>query len=513
MHEILGGRRGTAILLATIFVLSLAQGVALSGFHTIVGYDASNYIEIAQNLVSGRGYTTSYISFPYLKNPIPHQDLYRPPLLVYFIAALFVIAGAGFEVAKLAPVIFGALLPIVTYLLGRELFGHRVGLISAVAVFLSGEVMFFSIQVLTETQFTFLFIASAYLLLRWYRTGSIRHVLAFGVMLGISFLSRPQALLMAPLLLPPVFFRKDSLRLAFSKKMLVQAVAAIVLFLIIAAPWMMRSFSLTGNPLHSDTDVLIRYAGSLNSESEMLSIDMNIPTLQQNILSNPAQFFLSWARRATHLFYETGPLLTPLIFAFSMFGILLSFRRYRLHAPLYCLMAVYLAFFALSFVISRYMFPLLPIFVVYSISGMHEFSGFFRSHQKAVFSVIIVASLGLSWLTGVNKIMEMHGAERVEWKAAGEWIMATGNTQPIMSLDPSIAYYAKSPWVVIPYNNLSETLEFARSYNVSYLIFDTMWDKDRPQLSELGGKDRTIEGLERANIIAEKRTVMIYKLD
>jgi 4-amino-4-deoxy-L-arabinose transferase-like glycosyltransferase len=502
-------RIGDKTILLVLFLLSLLQGVSLSGFNTVIGYDASHYFEIAENAASGRGYITNFISFPSFGGALPHEDLYRPPLFVYSLALVFMFAGASFAAAQLIPILFAALLIPVTYLLGRELFGRSVGLISALAVLLSSEVLFLSIQVITETQFTFLFTASLYFLVKWYRTRDCRQALAFGILLGLSFLSRPQALLAAPLLVPPVFYAGG--RLGLNRKMLSQALLALALFLVVAGPWMARTYYLTGSPLYSETGILLKYAGSLQSENEMFAINLDMPTLQENMASHPVQFMLSWARNVMHLSYETMPLLTPVVFLFSVFGLLLSFKDYRRHAAAYYIILAYLAFFGLVFVIGRYMFPLVPLFIIYSIFGMQQFAGTFKKHGKGIFILVLIAALGLSWSTGINKTIELHGAERLEWKEAGEWIRSTGNTQPIMSDDPSIAHYAESAWVVLPYNALNDTLEFAKSYNVSYIVFDTGWVSERPQLSILAG-GQSIQGLEMVHAIEGSRTVFTYKI-
>lgn len=100
---------------------------------------------------------------------------------------------------RLPSLLAGALLPVVAYLLGKDLFGQAQGAVACVSLALAPTMLDYSQEVRPYMQVTFCTLAAVFCLLRAERTGSIRYWMAFaGAAIGIMLLSYTSILLVMP---------------------------------------------------------------------------------------------------------------------------------------------------------------------------------------------------------------------------------------------------------------------------------------------------------------------------
>ena len=90
----------------------------------VVRWDEAGHLLAASNLVSGRGYSELAGSL----------DVHLPPFLPIVSAGLLELGPAPAWATATVHIITGALLCIPIFLLGRALYGHRVGFIAAALV-------------------------------------------------------------------------------------------------------------------------------------------------------------------------------------------------------------------------------------------------------------------------------------------------------------------------------------------------------------------------------------------
>ena len=190
--------------------------------------DSADYITTAENILAGKG--------PMLNE---HTVANRGPGYSYFLAGVFALGG-GFAAASAVQALLGGLTCAAVFLIGRRLFGGRVGLAAAAITALDPVLTYFSGLVLGETLFAFL-LAAGMLCMLYTERGNVAWAAAGGALMGLASLVRPSLVLMLPLLcvvwLLLRWRKPHSLRTA----VIVCAVAFAVML-----PWAARNHRLTG---------------------------------------------------------------------------------------------------------------------------------------------------------------------------------------------------------------------------------------------------------------------------
>lgn len=170
----------------------------------------------------------------------------RTPLYPLFVAA--VVAGVGEDPHALAFVqhLLGVATVVLTYLLGRELFGRAAGFVAGLLVALAGPLILFEQYILAEALFVPLLLGFALCLARGAgRTATgprVRWLLAAGLLLGAAGLVRPvgqAAAVVVPLVL---LLAWRSWRHAALGTLLVAVGLALALL-----PWMARNYLQDGS--------------------------------------------------------------------------------------------------------------------------------------------------------------------------------------------------------------------------------------------------------------------------
>ncbi|MGC8959610.1 MAG: tetratricopeptide repeat protein [Chloroflexia bacterium] len=184
------------LLLALILLLALALRLWLwSRPDHPLANDETEYLPVAQDLVSGRGFVF-YDSYRWL----------RAPLYPLFLALFLWLGGGNARVATMAQVVLSTATVYGFYLLARRLFpgeqGGRAGLLSALLAALLLPFATFPSLFMAETLFTFLFVAWMISHLQVPEARPERRGLwtaVSGMLLGLCALTRAVALAFFPL--------------------------------------------------------------------------------------------------------------------------------------------------------------------------------------------------------------------------------------------------------------------------------------------------------------------------
>jgi 4-amino-4-deoxy-L-arabinose transferase-like glycosyltransferase len=213
-----------AIWMIALFALALNLSWALA--HAPRTHD--EYIEIAQHLLAGRGYSL-------LIAGAPEPTSFRAPLYPLFLALLLRLSQNSLYAVTIAQSFIGAATCFPVYGLGRRLFGERIGLLAALLTALDFPLVVMSGWVLTERLYVFLIALAAYLAMgdafrtRW-------RALAAGLVFGLAILTRSEAALYLTLLLASTVILSPQRALSFRNG----ALAALVT-LVCLAPWLWRN--------------------------------------------------------------------------------------------------------------------------------------------------------------------------------------------------------------------------------------------------------------------------------
>ena len=164
-------------LLLVPLTLALLLRLPLLIWPEVIYNDSTIYVLAAKGILEGK-WTETVV----------------PPFYPMLIAAAHFVTG-DFELAGiLISVIFGTLLVIPVFYLGRELYDARVGMIAALLATVQPYLFKYSGSVLTESIYYFLVAAIILTALRSFNTGKPFYALLFGALTAVGYLVRPEAI-------------------------------------------------------------------------------------------------------------------------------------------------------------------------------------------------------------------------------------------------------------------------------------------------------------------------------
>lgn len=137
---------------------------------------------------------------------IGEEAFFRAPLYPYFLAIIYKIFGHNYYLPRLIQFIMGSMSCIFIYLIGREMFNRRVGLIASLVASFYGIFIYFEGELLLTFLVTFLLLASFLMLLHAYKNPTRKKWFVSGLLLGLSATARPNTLILIPFVLLWLWF-------------------------------------------------------------------------------------------------------------------------------------------------------------------------------------------------------------------------------------------------------------------------------------------------------------------
>jgi len=161
---------------------------------------------------------------------------FRPPLLP-LILAIFYFLKINSLIFLIIPLI-GTLSVFFTYLLGKKLFGERVGLYSAIFLALSPLHVIHSSKILTGVLSTFLGLLTFFIFWKGYEEKNNKFKVLFGLFFALAVLTRYNMIWFLPIFLLYFIVRNKSFKFLFDKYLWYSILA----FFIVLTPWMIYGF-------------------------------------------------------------------------------------------------------------------------------------------------------------------------------------------------------------------------------------------------------------------------------
>lgn len=243
-------RLALAAILVLAALLRLAV-IAADGSYSPQN-DAFEYDYYAHSIAAGGGYPES----GYLRQGGP--TAIRGPGYPYLLGGVYAASGDSRTAGRLVGAALGVLAVFLIYLIGRRIWGRRVGLIAGALAAVFPPLVLLSRELWSETLFIPLELGAVLCVLEFRRSGGeLRWAAAAGTLCGFALLTRNTA---APLLIciplgmivAPFRFTLGKLR----APLLVLAVAALVV-----APWTIRNLAEFGRLVPVTTSTGITAAG------------------------------------------------------------------------------------------------------------------------------------------------------------------------------------------------------------------------------------------------------------
>ncbi|HUQ84646.1 MAG TPA: glycosyltransferase family 39 protein [Gemmatimonadaceae bacterium] len=199
-------------------------------------YDGVEFERIAANLINHGEFSVR----------AGHPTSFRAPGLPFALAFVYGVAGVGdFFAAHIFFCLIGALTCVAGYVVARECGGDLVGLITAGAIAVYPNLLYYCIHFASEPLFTLLLTLSVWAFLRSLRRDDWRMYATSGVLLGLASLTRPAAFYFLP------FFGLAALVVVASRwrPRLIGIVAFGLGAIAPVIPWAARNYAVHGKPL------------------------------------------------------------------------------------------------------------------------------------------------------------------------------------------------------------------------------------------------------------------------
>jgi len=239
-----GTRRDVAIVLSIAMLLRVIAAVVLQwqldhrwDREFLIEGDANGYWELAQKLARGEDYI------------VHGRSVLRMPGLPALLAISIKLFGESLFAARIMLAAIGSAACGLVYLLGRDLYNHRTGLIASAAAGILPAFVGFSVTILTETTFACTMLLSLWagvcLLNTFKESACFRAILwrslGTGIAIGLAVYFRPSWILAAPILatMLVIYFR--------SKHAVLSGVIVTASMVLVLLPWGLRNLEVSGH--------------------------------------------------------------------------------------------------------------------------------------------------------------------------------------------------------------------------------------------------------------------------
>lgn len=367
--------------------------------------DAAGYDRLAISLLTTKSYSNA--------NGLPTS--YRAPLYPLFLASIYSIFGHSYFWVRFIQAILSALLCIIIYLIGEQLFDRKIGFMSSLICVIYLPFVLFSYYggpgfLLTENLFIFLFATSILFLAKLLRKPSTLNALFSGMFLGLSTLSRPITQLF-PLIL--VVWLAFFLRLKAKMKLKLLFIICFS-FLIVISPWTIRNYLvhnrfvflttqsgklfLAGNNPLAKGGWGVGYLKSLKYNQE-ISKEKDEVTLSriylkmgiEHLLANPQRIPRLLIKKILVFWHFRGDgklnIFYLLLLPTTLLGIFLTLKKYSFGSlSLLLIIFIYFSFISMIFFGDpRFRYPIEPYMIIFSAIGLSTlFSAFNRNFKNAI---------------------------------------------------------------------------------------------------------------------------------
>ena len=508
-----------------LIIASLVLRTALVSVDRIVRWDEPDYLILGRNLFTGRGYTVS-----------GHPELHYAPLFPLVTGVLYPLTHDMKLNSDICFVLFGALTLLPFYWLSRRLFGVRVAIMSTVFLCffpaLNSAVLFWGTML--EPLYLFLLFAAFYAVwLAWEKQSVLACVVA-GALFGLSYLTKPEAIVYVGLVLVLLVLANLWRRSLFRWRTILGILGMALAFVLVISPYLAFLYRHTGRIMVSgklgvtyvagqgavdhDPGLYDRALSQLDEAGEEIiwfSSDRFKYNIMDYIQADPRGFLRRiWQNVNTLeevLFArQVFPFHLLVLVGLGLFGSV--WDRDRTVKELFLVAAAVPVFIFLPFHIElRYFAPMLPILLLWVAKGIAALADWWQASLASAPTAsrtpaalgrglsILISLLLVLYFVAVQPRVVRDGLAGLNTsrREAGNWLKANAPAEVlIMSRDTEVPYYAERRWAATPNEDYATFIAYIRKRGAAYLIVD---EREvtviRPQLSLLLNEDDPPSGL------------------
>ncbi len=127
------------------------------------------------------------------------EPFFRAPFYNYFLGAIYSLTSDSIAAARFIQLLIGSLTAPLVYLLGREVFDRKVGLLASIVVLLTSDIVYFEGELVLEATAMWLILISLLLLVRYTKEPKLSTLAWLGLTTGLAIIDRPNAVVILPL--------------------------------------------------------------------------------------------------------------------------------------------------------------------------------------------------------------------------------------------------------------------------------------------------------------------------
>lgn len=362
------------VLKRTIFIfaiLALVLIVFVAKFESITDPNVADYAQIARHLARGEGFTTSVIS-PLSLSIVPrldhHPELTRPPLYILILSLAMRIGGAGDKVVALTSALFFLGSLVLTYIVARRHFDDQVGIFAVLVCVLAVPLLGQAISGLDTTLLTFL-VTLLFGILFWReksdKPDDIRWPIAAGVVLGLCYLTRYEAIALLPAVAFCYWF-------SYRRKPWRRIGMILGCFILVILPWVIRSSLIVGKPfiaIHSYELVMLSDFHPMQTLYRTFSDVPSSPWI--DALRHPLDMMKKANQGLGVLYASVSQLANPFVMPFFIVGLILGAIRRRfplLQWTLLLAITLQVIVLCLYMPLPRLLLPFTPIVAILAVA-------------------------------------------------------------------------------------------------------------------------------------------------
>lgn len=441
-----------------------------------------------------------------------------PPLYPALIAFTNLLIPDAEQAGILISIIFGSLLVLPVFHLGREIFDEPVGVLSAVIVVVHPFLNSFSGSVMTESTYYFLVAMIVWTGWRAFRRGRAGEAALFGFMASLAYLTRPEGIgfLIVFSLWTLIVVPSDGKR-TWTKRVGIVLIA-VGCFLVLSGPYLMTIRKETGR-----WGITKKFAISMEPAAGgegAQAIDAFTKTKEISLLSlvkNPLIVLKRIVVGFLESLYVFQQAYNPILFFLALAALFFLWKiPVSVKGNLY--LFSYVLFFlglVLPFlwVARRYASQMIPVAIPWAAFGfLHSTrwvserleEGALKEKLPALLLIVLLIGLYIQgWPTQDRNF-------RMIQKETGLWMRDhLPKRQKMMSKMGQESFYAEQTWVRMPEKGYEEILKEARAKGVRYLVVDENIERDSPGFLE---RSKTGELKPLFELKKKKRYMIVFEI-
>ena len=462
------------LIIAGVFLLALsARAIYLyessaNPSFTAPTVDSGVYDTLARNTAEGKG--------------INYEFFWQPFFYPAFLSVVYTISGSSILCAKIVQLFLGSLTCVLTYILGKKVFGPSAGVIAAIITAVYGPLIFFETELLASGWAAFF---SVTLLLIILHASSRKNTWLFcvlGITAGLSFITRPTFFLFlagAGLLLAISLFRFEKTK----SKTVFKLTLGLLSFLIIVLPVAMLGLRISGHfavlPASGGANFYVGNNPDINQtlaarpgwgweeitslpeengfignmwvqqkyykEQNLNFIQTQPATFAKGLLQKTIHFlcprelprnidiyiFRKWSKLLSILAWKHGGFGFPfgILLPLGLFGLVSKWRN--IPVPLKLFIVLYPASIIIVFASARYRIPVIPVLAVLAGQGILYLISLIKNKKWILVVVICICGAAISLFLSLQGpfVQEQGDFEAELYANAASTLSMQGNSE------------------------------------------------------------------------------------